>query len=92
MIARSSCYPGVEQPGTYEGNISVFDFELSEDDMARIAALNRNEKHDWYIGYEERHEFSAEYAVCKRKCVSLYLKYVTLYLNSNNFKILWPQI
>ena len=28
--------------------ISIFDFSLSEDEMGKIAALNRNEKHDWY--------------------------------------------
>ena len=29
-------------------NLDLFSFELTEDEMARIAALNRNEKHDWY--------------------------------------------
>lgn len=29
-------------------NISLFDFELTEDEMKQIAALDRNEKHDWY--------------------------------------------
>lgn len=29
-------------------NISIFDFELSAEEMAEIAAINRNEKHDWY--------------------------------------------
>ena len=32
-------------------NISIFDFSLSEDEMGKIAALNRNEKHDWYCVY-----------------------------------------
>ena len=29
-------------------DISVFDFELSDEEMARINALDRGEKHDWY--------------------------------------------
>lgn len=29
-------------------NISVFDFELTDEEMARITALDRGEKHDWY--------------------------------------------
>lgn len=29
-------------------NISVFDFELTDREMAAIAELDRNEKHDWY--------------------------------------------
>lgn len=40
--------PGSSNPAHMEENISVFDFELSDDEMSRIAALNRNEKHDWY--------------------------------------------
>lgn len=40
--------PGSSNPEHMKENISTFDFELSEDEMTRIAALNRNEKHDWY--------------------------------------------
>ncbi len=29
-------------------NTELFDFELTEDEMAQIGALNRGEKHDWY--------------------------------------------
>lgn len=29
-------------------NISIFDFELSGGEMEKIAALNKDEKHDWY--------------------------------------------
>jgi diketogulonate reductase-like aldo/keto reductase len=29
-------------------NLDLFGFELSEDEMAAIAALDRGEKHDWY--------------------------------------------
>lgn len=40
--------PGSSNPDHIEENISIFDFSLTDDEMARIAALNRNEKHDWY--------------------------------------------
>lgn len=40
--------PGSSNPDHMKENISIFDFELTEDEMARIAALDRNEKHDWY--------------------------------------------
>lgn len=40
--------PGSCNPEHIRENISIFDFSLSEDEMGRIAALNRNEKHDWY--------------------------------------------
>lgn len=40
--------PGSSNPEHMKENISIFDFELSDEEMARIAALNRNEKHDWY--------------------------------------------
>lgn len=40
--------PGSSDPEHIRENISVFDFELSENEMGKIAALNRNEKHDWY--------------------------------------------
>lgn len=40
--------PGSSNPDHIRENISVFDFSLTDDEMARIAALNRNEKHDWY--------------------------------------------
>lgn len=29
-------------------NISIFDFKLTNEEMERIAALNKDEKHDWY--------------------------------------------
>ena len=35
-------------PDHIKENISIFDFSLTDDEMAQIAALNRNEKHDWY--------------------------------------------
>lgn len=40
--------PGSSNPDHMKENISIFDFELSDEEMAQIAALNRNEKHDWY--------------------------------------------
>lgn len=40
--------PGSSNPEHMKENISIFDFELSDAEMARIAALDRNEKHDWY--------------------------------------------
>ncbi len=29
-------------------NTEIYNFKLSDDDMQKIAKLNRNEKHDWY--------------------------------------------
>lgn len=40
--------PGSSNPDHMKENISIFDFELTDDEMAKIAALERNEKHDWY--------------------------------------------
>lgn len=40
--------PGSSDPEHIRENISIFDFELSENEMGKIAALNKNEKHDWY--------------------------------------------
>ncbi len=40
--------PGSSNPAHMKENISIFDFTLSDAEMARIEALNRNEKHDWY--------------------------------------------
>ena len=40
--------PGSSNPAHILENISLFDFELSESEMSAIAALDRNEKHDWY--------------------------------------------
>lgn len=40
--------PGSSNPNHMLENISIFDFELTEEEMRRINALDRNEKHDWY--------------------------------------------
>lgn len=40
--------PGSSNPAHIKENVSVFDFELSENEMAAISALDRDEKHDWY--------------------------------------------
>lgn len=40
--------PGSSNPAHIEENISVFHFELTDEEMAKIAALDRGEKHDWY--------------------------------------------
>lgn len=40
--------PGSSNPAHIKENISVFGFELSTSEMNAIAALDRNEKHDWY--------------------------------------------
>ena len=40
--------PGSSNPDHIQENTELYDFELTEVEMARINALNRNEKHDWY--------------------------------------------
>jgi diketogulonate reductase-like aldo/keto reductase len=40
--------PGSSNPEHIKENISLFDFELTGEEMNRINALERNEKHDWY--------------------------------------------
>lgn len=40
--------PGSSNPDHIRENTELFDFELTDDEMARINALDRNEKHDWY--------------------------------------------
>lgn len=43
-----SVIPGSSNAAHIKGNLNIFDFELTESDMRRIAALDRAEKHDWY--------------------------------------------
>ena len=40
--------PGSSNEEHIRENISIFDFALTDEEMERIAALNKNEKHDWY--------------------------------------------
>lgn len=40
--------PGSSNADHIRENISVFHFSLSDEEMSAIAALDRNEKHDWY--------------------------------------------
>ncbi len=40
--------PGSSNPAHILENISIFDFELTEKEMQIIAALDKNQKHDWY--------------------------------------------
>ena len=40
--------PGASNPDHQKENISIFDFELTPEEMSRIDSLERREKHDWY--------------------------------------------
>lgn len=40
--------PGSSNPKHIQDNTELFNFELTDQDMRRINALDRNEKHDWY--------------------------------------------
>ncbi len=40
--------PGSSNSDHMTENISLFDFSLTEEEMAEMSRLNRNEKHDWY--------------------------------------------
>ncbi len=40
--------PGSSNPDHIRENTELYHFSLTEDEMARIGALDRNEKHDWY--------------------------------------------
>lgn len=43
-----SVIPGSSNPEHIRENTELFGFELTESEMNRINALDRNEKHDWY--------------------------------------------
>lgn len=40
--------PGSSNPEHIKENLEIFDFELTDDEMEQMKALNRDEKHDWY--------------------------------------------
>ncbi len=40
--------PGSSNPDHIQENTELFDFELTEEEMERMDALDRGEKHDWY--------------------------------------------
>lgn len=40
--------PGSRNPDHIQENLNLFGFELTEDEINRINALDRGEKHDWY--------------------------------------------
>ena len=40
--------PGSSDPDHIRENLDLFGFELTDEEMAAINALDRNEKHDWY--------------------------------------------
>lgn len=40
--------PGSSNPDHIKENLDLFSFELTDDEMAAINALDRGEKHDWY--------------------------------------------
>ena len=40
--------PGSSNPDHIRENLDLFGFELTPEEMDRIAALDRGEKHDWY--------------------------------------------
>ena len=40
--------PGSSSPDHIQENTELFDFALTDGEMAQINALDRNEKHDWY--------------------------------------------
>ena len=40
--------PGSSNPDHIRKNLDLFGFELTDEEMAQIAALERGEKHDWY--------------------------------------------
>ena len=40
--------PGSSNPDHIRENLDLFGFSLTDDEMNQIAALDRNEEHDWY--------------------------------------------
>ena len=40
--------PSSSNPDHIRENLELFDFELTDEEMGQIQAINRDEKHDWY--------------------------------------------
>ena len=40
--------PGSSNPDHIKENLNLFEFELTDEEMEQIGALDRDEKHDWY--------------------------------------------
>ena len=40
--------PGSSNPDHIMENTQLYDFELTDEEMEQIEALEKNEKHDWY--------------------------------------------
>lgn len=40
--------PGSSNPDHIQENTEIYDFGLTDEEMEKINALDRNEKHDWY--------------------------------------------
>ena len=40
--------PGSSNPEHIKENLDLFGFELTEEEVVAISALDRGEKHDWY--------------------------------------------
>ena len=40
--------PGSSNPDHIQENMELYDFELTDEEMEKINALDRDEKHDWY--------------------------------------------
>lgn len=45
---NAAVIPGSSNPAHIQENTELFDFALTDDEMNRIKALDRGEKHDWY--------------------------------------------
>lgn len=47
-VSANTVIPGSCNQEHIKENLAIFDFQLSQEDMQKIATLDRNEKHDWY--------------------------------------------
>jgi len=46
--SSANSIPGSSDPDHIKENLNLFGFELTPEEMRRIDALDRGEKHDWY--------------------------------------------